>query len=65
MIIRINGIDTEINESLFSYSELIEKRDQIKYPQFDFSSINYMKGEKNILETCFQETKKEFLSNGY
>lgn len=64
MIVRINGIDTEINESLFSYSEIIKKRDKIIYPEFDFSSINFMKGEKNILSNCFKETKKEMIENG-
>jgi hypothetical protein len=65
MIVKINGIDTEINDSLFSYSEMIKKRDQINYLNVDFSSINQLRGEKNILKTCFKETKKELLANGY
>lgn len=64
MNIVINGIETEINETLYSYSEIIKKRDEIKYPEFDFSSINSLQGEKNILSTCFKETKKELLENG-
>ena len=64
MIVKINGIDTEINDSLFSYSEMVKKRDQINYLNIDFSSINQLKGEKNILKTCFIETKKELLANG-
>lgn len=64
MNIVINGIETEINDSLFSYSEIIKKRDEIKYPQFDFASLNTLQGEMNILSTCFKETKKELLENG-
>lgn len=64
MNIVINGIETEINESLFSYSEIIKKRDEIKYPEFNFSEINNLKGEMNILSTCFKDTKKELLENG-
>jgi hypothetical protein len=40
---------------------MIKKRDQINYIDIDFSSINYLKGDKNILKTCFIETKKELL----
>jgi len=61
MIVVINGVETEINSSLFSYGEMIKKRDQINYIDIDFSSINYLKGDKNILKTCFKETKKELL----
>lgn len=61
MKIEINGIETEINESLFSYSEIIKKRDDLNYLNFDFSSIYKLKGEKNILNNCFKDTKKEFL----
>lgn len=64
MNIVINGIETEINDSLFSYSEIIKKRDEIKYPKFDFSLLNTLQGEMNILSTCFKETKKELLENG-
>jgi len=64
MNIVINGIETEINDALFSFSEIIKKRDEIKYPQFDFSSLNLLQGEMNILSTCFKETKKELLENG-
>ena len=61
MTVIINGIETEINDSLFSYGEMIKKRDQINYLNVDFSSINYLKGDKNMLKTCFKETKKELL----
>ena len=61
MIVVINGVETEINDSLFSYSEMIKKRDEINYINVDFSSIKYLKGDKNILKTCFKETKKELL----
>ena len=61
MIVVINGIETEINNSLFSYGEMIKKRDQINYINVDFSSINNLKGDKNILKTCFKETKKELI----
>lgn len=64
MNIVINGKETEINDSLFSFSEIIKKRDDIKYLQFDFSAINSLKGETNVLSTCFKETKKELLENG-
>jgi hypothetical protein len=64
MIVKINGIETEINNSLFSYGEMIKKRDEINYIGIDFSSINYLKGDKNILKICFKETKKELLENG-
>ena len=62
MIVVINGVETEINSSLFSYGEMIKKRDQINYIDIDFSSINYLKGDKNILKNCFKETKKELLA---
>ena len=55
MIVIINGVETEINDSLFSYGEMIKKRDEINYINVDFSSINYLKGDKNILKTCFKE----------
>jgi hypothetical protein len=64
MIVKINGIETEISNSLFSYGEMIKKRDEINYISIDFSSINQLKGDKNILTTCFKETKKELLANG-
>lgn len=64
MNIVINGKETEINDSLFSFSEIIKKRDDIKYIQFDFSAINSLQGEMNVLSTCFKETKKELLENG-
>ena len=66
MIVVINGIETEINNSLFSYGEMIKKRDEINYINVDFSSINNLKGDKNILKTCFEQTKKELIKeNGY
>jgi|LakMenE01Jun11ns_1017448.scaffolds.fasta_scaffold8728479_2 hypothetical protein len=61
MIVVINGVETEINDSLFSYGEMIKKRDEINYIGIDFSSINQLRGDKNILKTCFIETKKELL----
>lgn len=61
MIVIINGVETEINDSLFSYGEMIKKRDEINYFSMDFSSINQLKGDKNILKICFKETKKELL----
>ena len=61
MIVVINGIETEINNSLFSYGEMIKKRDEINYINVDFSSINNLKGDKNILKTCFEQTKKELI----
>ena len=54
MIVVINGVETEINDSLFSYGEMINKRDQINYFSRDFSSINQLKGDKNILKICFK-----------
>ena len=36
MIVVINGVETEINSSLFSYGEMIKKRDEINYINVDF-----------------------------
>ena len=64
MNIVINGKETEINDALFSFSEMIKKRDNLIYPQFDFTAIKNLQGEMSILSNCFKETKKELLENG-
>ena len=61
MNIIINGIETELDNSLFSYGEMIKKRDQINYIQLDFSAISQLRGEKTILEKSFKDTKKELI----
>jgi len=45
-------------------SKFDEYRKTFENHFIDFSSISTLKGEKTILENCFQQTKKDLLEYG-
>ena len=60
MNIELNEVELDVKNILLK-NELLNKRETLFNIGIDFLSIGTLKGDKKLLDTTFNETKKEFL----
>jgi hypothetical protein len=53
----------EIKLNVENKLNIFEMRKEIFHTEIDFSLINTLKGNKELLDLTFQQTKKEMLEN--
>jgi hypothetical protein len=51
----------EIILNNIKFVDIIEKRNKVEWMELDFSIIHSLKGNKELLEQTFQDTKKELV----
>lgn len=51
----------EIKLNIINILDIKEKRNKIEWIDLDFSIIHSLKGNKELLEQTFQDTKKELV----
>ena len=60
MNIEMNNTDLDVKNILLN-NEMVKMRETLFNINFDFTSIKMLRGDKKILETTFNDTKKELI----
>ena len=60
MNIEMNNEDLDVKNILLN-NEMIKMRETLFNINFDFTSIKMLRGDKKILDSTFNETKKELI----